>query len=298
MTPHGSGVLRVHAAVVLFGLAGLLGKLTAAPPATIVFARTLLAAAALWPAAVLSGRLRPLTRAEALAVAAAGLVLAAHWQTFFLAVKLATVALALLAFSSFPLFVTFLEPLFLGTRLRAGDCAAALAVLVGLALLTPPLDPTNEMTQGAACGLASGLAFAVFTLINRRFAPRVAPALLAAGENSVAAAALAPFLGAAALDLAPRDLALLAALGLICTALAHHLFMQGLAHVRAHAAAMITTLEPVYGIAFAAMVLSEIPDPRTLSEGAIIIGAAACASLRERPGGPDGAAAQRSTSLP
>ncbi len=282
MTPHGSGLLRIHIAVVFFGLAGLLGKLTAAPPATIVFARTLLAAAVLWPAAILSGRVRALTRAEALAVAAAGLVLAVHWQTFFLAVKLSTVALALLTYSSFPLFVTFLEPLFLRTRLRARDVAAALVVLAGLALVAPPLDTTSAIAQGVAWGIASGFTFAVFTLINRRFAPRVAPVLLAAGENSVAAAVLAPFLGVAAFDLGPRDLAILAALGLICTALAHLLFMQGLARVRAHVAAVIATLEPVYGIAFAALVLSEIPGPRTLLGGAIIIGGAAYASMERR----------------
>lgn len=297
MTPHGSGLLRIHVAVVFFGLAGLLGKLTTATPATIVFTRTLLAAAALWPAAILSGRVRALARTEALAIAAAGLVLAAHWQTFFLAVKLSTVALALLTYSSFPLFVTFLEPLFLRTRLRARDVAAAIVVLAGLALIAPPLDPASAMTQGAAWGIASGFTFAVFTLINRRFAPRVAPVLLAAGENTVAAAALAPFLGAAAFDLGPRDLALLAALGLICTALAHLLFMQGLARVRAHVAAVIATLEPVYGIVFAALVLSELPEPRTLLGGAIIIGGAAYASLRERPGG-SGGGAQRSISFP
>jgi drug/metabolite transporter (DMT)-like permease len=138
------------------------------------------------------------------------------------------------------------------------------------------------LARGAAWGLASGFAFAVFTLINRRFAPRVPPVLLAAGENSIAAAALAPFLSAAALDLEVRDLAILAGLGLGCTALAHFLFMQGLARVRAHIAAVIATLEPVYGIACAALVLNEIPGPRALAGGALMIGAAAYASLERK----------------
>ncbi len=274
MPPHRLGLLRIHIAVVFFGLAGLLGKCIAAPAATIVFVRTACAAAVLWPIVVAAGRFRALSRREALAIIAAGVVLAVHWQTFFLSVQLSTVAIALLTYASFPLFVTFLEPLVSRRRLRLRDVATAFAVFVGLALVVPDLGAGGATLRGACWGIVSGLTFAVFTLINRTFAPRTAPLVLAAGQNSVAALVLLPFLGTGALDLGARDWALLAFLGLAGTALAHLLFMQGLARVRAHTAAVIAALEPVYGIALAALLIGEIPRGVQLLGGAIIVGAA------------------------
>lgn len=274
MPPHGLGLLRIHIAVVFFGLAGLLGKCIAAPPATIVFVRTACAAAVLWPIVVATGRFRVPSRREALAILAAGVILAAHWQTFFLSVQLSTVAIALLTYASFPLFVTFLEPLVSRRRLRLRDVATAFAVFVGLALVVPDLGAGGATLRGALWGIVSGFTFALFTLINRTFAPRTAPLILAAGQNSVAALVLLPFLGTGAFDLGARDWTLLAFLGLAGTALAHLLFMQGLARVRAHTAAVIAALEPVYGIALAALLIGEIPRAVQLLGGAIIVAAA------------------------
>jgi drug/metabolite transporter (DMT)-like permease len=63
-------------------------------------------------------------------------------------------------------------------------------------------------------------------------------------------------------------------LGLVCTALAHTLFIAGLREISAHTASVIVALEPVYGIVLALVLLGEVPDARTLVGGALIVGAA------------------------
>ena len=85
-----------------------------------------------------------------------------------------------------------------------------------------------------------------------------------------------------------RDIALMLVLGLVCTALAHTLFIAALAGVTAHTAATIAALEPVYGIALAALLLGEIPGPRTLVGGTLIVGAAIAASRRADIGAAQG----------
>ncbi len=66
----------------------------------------------------------------------------------------------------------------------------------------------------------------------------------------------------------------------MCTALAHSLFITALRTVTAHTASVVAALEPVYGIALALLLLGEVPGPRTLVGGALIVGAAVFATRR------------------
>src|SRR6516225_6036652 len=101
-----AALVALHAAVALFGFAALFGKWIALPPVVIVLGRTLIAAATL--AAALQIRRQPSIR-PGFGLAANGALLALHWVTFFAAVQLAGVAIALLAFASFPVFVLAIE---------------------------------------------------------------------------------------------------------------------------------------------------------------------------------------------
>jgi drug/metabolite transporter (DMT)-like permease len=78
----------------------------------------------------------------------------------------------------------------------------------------------------------------------------------------------------------PRDLALLIVLGVVCTALAHTLFIRSMRVLSAHTASVVAALEPVYGIALAFALLGEAPAWRTLIGAALIVGAALRASSR------------------
>jgi drug/metabolite transporter (DMT)-like permease len=82
----------------------------------------------------------------------------------------------------------------------------------------------------------------------------------------------------------PRDVALLIVLGVVCTALAHTLFIRSMRVLSAHTASVIAALEPVYGIALAFALLGEAPGWRTLIGAALIVGAALRTSSRANQG--------------
>ncbi len=287
MTAHRQGLAQIHAAVFLFGVSGLLGRMISAPPLVIVFGRTMLAALAL--GVFIFWRRQARTEWSAVRVVfvvVSGVVLAAHWWTFFQAIQVSTVALALLTFSSFPLFVTFLEPVFFRERLKGPELAAALAVTAGLVLVVPNFDLATRMTQGAAWGTLSGFTFAILAVLNRKFAPQMRPAVIAAGQNSVATLVLLPLVVLSSPTLSARDAILILLLGLFCTALAHGLFIQGLARVKAQTASVIAALEPVYGILLALVLLKEVPSTRMIAGGVIILGATVWTSVRSESSGP------------
>jgi drug/metabolite transporter (DMT)-like permease len=97
---------------------------------------------------------------------------------------------------------------------------------------------------------------------------------------ALALAVSAPFLAASVPAVSAREILLLAALGVACTAVAHTLYIGGLRTVPSRTAALVASLEPVYGILFALALLGEAPAARTVAGGAVILAAAAYASLR------------------
>jgi drug/metabolite transporter (DMT)-like permease len=113
MTPQNRSLIEIHIAVLFFGLAGLFGKLILLPPLVIVLGRVIFAAVFL---ALLSLYLKQSIKLnqkkDYLYLFIMGIILAFHWWAFFQAIRVSTIAVGLLTYSTFPIFVTFLEPYF------------------------------------------------------------------------------------------------------------------------------------------------------------------------------------------
>jgi drug/metabolite transporter (DMT)-like permease len=268
------GLVQIHIAVFLFGFAGLFGKFLSCNPLLIVLGRTFFASITLFVFARFFSKtiLFSFGKKEILLFILQGILLAIHWWSFFLSIQISSVAVGLVTFSTFPLFVTFLEPLFFKEKLRTIDMITAIAVFIGILLVIPDFNFSNNVTKGGFFGIISGFTFAILALVNRRNARICDPIALAFYQNIFAAVFLVlPIL---TLQITPPrllDLPNLIFLGVVCTALAHTLFIRSLIFIRAQTAAVIAGLEPVYGIIFAFFMLNEIPEIRTLIGGMIII---------------------------
>ena len=275
-----SALIGLHSAVLLFGVAGLFGKWLTLPPMWIVLGRTTVAATAL-------GLVRTTARDrwppfDARLIASGG-ILACHWVAFFAAVQIADVATALLGYASFPLFVLLLERVFLKRHWSAREAAVALLVSAGLVLLVPEFSLDNRIVQGLALGVLSGFTFALLAVMNRTWVAARPAMDVAFWQDAWAAVALLPFavMSGKAPEIGQREIALLLVLGIVCTALAHTLFITSLKTLTAHTASVVAALEPVYGIALALVLLGEIPGWRTLAGAVLIVGAAIFATWHD-----------------
>jgi drug/metabolite transporter (DMT)-like permease len=267
-------ILSLHLAVALFGFAGLFGKWITLPAVGIVFGRTLIASIAL--AALLRLQREPgaLSTGIDWRLAINGVVLALHWVAFFEAIQTASVAVGLLGFASFPLFVLALEAAARQRPLRGGEWVTATLVTAGLLLLVPEFSWANRTVQGLAWGILSGFTFALLAVANRALAARYPAGTIALWQNAYAAVCLLPLAVATSVSPNPRDIALLIVLGVVCTALSHTLFIGSLRVVSAHVASVVAALEPVYGIALAFLLLGETLETRALIGAALLVGAA------------------------
>ena len=282
-------LVEIHLSVVLFGLTGLFGKFISLPAPHIVLGRVFFASVSMGLYFLFRKKDVRLARgADYAAMAAVGAVLALHWTAFYLSVKLSTVAIGVLTFAAYPIFVTFLEPFFFREKLRGADVIAAFVMFGGVLLVVPSTGAGPDMTAGMIWGMAGSISYAVMSLLNRKFVSRYEGSVVAFYEQGAAALLMFPILLFDRPHTSALDWALLAVLGVVLTGVAHSLFISGMRSVRAQTAGVIASLESVYGIASAALLIGEFPTLRELAGGAVILGTAFVSTLRSsREGAED-----------
>ncbi len=281
MTPHRSAYTAAHVAAFLFGLTGILGAVIHASALFISWGRAGFALLCLVAVSRVTQQslTRGLTPHKALVLALAGLFLGAHWLTFFLAVQVGGVGVATLGFASFPAFIAILDVLVFRDRIQIGEGVLLVLITLGLVLVTPSFELNNRGTQGLLWGLASGLAFALLAITNRRGARGIPSLQIAFWQNIVVAVLLLPWALSELTGLTLSDWGFLLLLGVLCTGIAQFLFVKSLEQLDARQAGVIIALEPVYAIAGAWWLFNEQPSARMIV-GALLIIAASVASTR------------------
>lgn len=274
-------LLEIHIAVILFGLSGLFARYVGQPAVIIALGRVFFASISMYTLFRFKGiSIRLKTGRDLTALATAGLLLSVHWTTFFLSIQVSTVAIGVLTFSTFPLFITFLEPVMFGERIKKADVVCACVMFTGVIIIVPEFHLSNNVTLGIIWGMVCSLTYAALSLVNRKFVKKYPGGLIAFYEQGTATLVLLPALFIYRPELTLTSLALLVLLGVLFTAAAHSMFINGMKHIRAQAAGMIASLESVYGIAAAALFLNEIPSSNEFAGGALILASALYTTLK------------------
>ena len=262
---------ELHLAVFLFGFAGLFGKIINLPAMVIVFGRVVFASIFLLLIILYRRESLRLQEGARLYLPLLGLLLAIHWSTFFYSIQVSTVAIGLLTYSTFPIFTAILEPIIFREKMRKINIFLALITFLGILLIVPNFNVGNNMTQGVIWGTISGFTFSLLTIVNRKYVKEYSSLTLAFYQDGFAAIFLIPAVLLLSFSPSTEDILYVILLGIVFTGLAHTLFIGSLRRIRAHQASIIATLEPLYGIIFAFILLGEIPALRTLVGGAIIL---------------------------
>lgn len=272
MNAKTKNLVEIHMAVMLFGLSGLFGKLLTLSPTIIVLGRVFFSSIFLYLIIFyLKKDLKLNEKKHYLYLIMMGVILALHWTTFFKSIQMSTVAVGLLTFSTFPVFVTFLEPFFFKEEIRLSDILIALVTLLGAMLVIPTFDLGNNLTQGVIWGIISGLTYAILSMLNRKFVKEYSSLVIAFYEQFIATLVLSPFYFIQRPVFNLKDILLVVLLGVVFTGTSHLLFINSLKNLKTQTAGIISCLEPVYGIIFAIFLLREIPNYREVLGGIVIL---------------------------
>ena len=265
----------IHLGALLFGLSGIFGKLANTAPQMISAGRAVFAVVALLLFAKLLSKaeLQHLSLRQLSLLGLGGLLLGGHWWSFFEAVQISGVAIATLGFASFPAFTVLLEGLLFKERTRPVEYAMVALVCLGLVLVTPHFDLSSQATSGLLWAVLSGLLFALLSLLNRASTRGIEPVQAALYQNLTVLLVFLPLAWPTLPSVQAQDWLWMAMLGIFCTGLAHSLFVASLRVLKARTTAVIFALEPIYGIAFAWLLFSEVPTLRMLAGGLLIVSA-------------------------
>jgi drug/metabolite transporter (DMT)-like permease len=209
-----------------------------------------------------------------LKMAFTGALVGGHWVLFFASIKLSTVPVTLVCLSSITLFTALFEPLFSKTKISKLEITAGLLIITGIILI---FKFESHYTKGIITGLVSAVCASLFSIINSKLVKKNEAPVIAFYELTGAFFWLSLYLLFTqgynqSLILKSHDIGYLLLLGTICTSLAYVAGVSVMRELSAFRVALITNLEPVYGILMAFIFFGDMNKMTTgFWVGAVII---------------------------
>lgn len=277
------GLLSVHAAVLIFSFTALFSKLISMPALEITFYRSIFAflAIAIYIAYKKQSWLLKAS-GDYFMAAVLGVLMAAHWVSYFYAMQVSTVAVGVIALYTFPVITVFLEPLFHGEKPHITDIISSIAVLFGIYLIVPDFSLDNSITMGVISGVFSAFMMALRNIMQRRYFSMYSASQSLLYQTLVVVIVLFVFVEEAVSAIDSKQWWLLVLLGIIFTALPHTLFANSLLHLKAKTVSLIACVQVVYAAIFAALILGEWLSWNVVIGGLIVVSAAMYESLPKK----------------
>jgi drug/metabolite transporter (DMT)-like permease len=283
MNPKQQSLLYLHSAVLLFGGTALFSKLIGLPALDITVYRTAVAAIFLFVFLSLQKQRITLANTRDYGIAALlGMVVGAHWVTYFAAMQMAGVTIGIIAFFTYPVITVFLEPVLtkclgkskVSSKPKGKDILIALIVILGVFLLIPEISFGNQVTLGIAIGVLSALFFALRNILHKNYFSHYSGPHTMLYQTLVAFLMLCLFVEVPLADITTHDWLLILLVGVVFTAMPHALFASSLRHLSATTAGLIACLQPLYGSVLAFLLLSERVNIWAIVGGLLVISAA------------------------
>ena len=254
-------LIRLHAAVFLWGFTGVLGRAIHLNEGWLVWWRMFITTVSLWILFYLLKRIRKISFISFCKIASIGTVLALHWLAFYGSIKYANVSIALTCLSTTGLLSAVVEPIFFKRKIDIYELILGVFALAGIAIIYK----TNlNFSIGIYIGLVSALLTVVVSVMNKKLINGFAHETITLYQLT------GGFLGLSILlpvynFLFPSEQKMpqhfdwlwLVILSWCCTILTFILYINALKKVSAFTVNLTLTLEPVYGIVLAFAIYHE-----------------------------------------
>ncbi len=246
-------LLILHCTVFIWGFTGILGALISVSAVYLVWYRLLIAFVSLFLYFIIAKVDFKITWKAFVQLVFTGAIVGMHWLLFFQAIKISTVSITLVCLSATTLFTAVFEPLVTNKKISRLEILAGLIIITGIVLI---FKFESKYTKGIILGLISASAASIFTIVNAQFVKEKPAAVIAFYELSGAFFWLSIYLFFMGgfkngLHLKNDDIFYLLLLGTVCTSLAYVAGVSVMRQLSAFRVALITNLEPVYGIIMA-----------------------------------------------
>ena len=260
--------------VVCFGFSSILIRMSDAPAPAIAGWRMLLAAMIIAPFALAGARsdLKRMSRRDTLLMVGTTIAFSIHFLSFVYAVKMTSVASAVLLINAHPIIVALLAYIFLreGTKWTA---TGAVIGMLGITLIS--LSETGaDNLSGDALAVFGACMMAIYIVMTRIMRKKLRILAFMFIFNVVSAAFL---MGVAVLFTVPlwpytaNDFILFLAMAIVPALLGYGFYNWSLRYLPAPVVSVSQLGESIFAISFAVILFAEFPAPSAIMGGGLII---------------------------
>ncbi len=247
--------------VLLFGFTAILGKLIALDAVNLVFYRMGIAAVAMGLLTLFVKKGGFVSQKDIWKALGIGSIVAAHWITFFLAVKVSNVSVTLGTMASGTLFVSLIEPILSKRKFYWVELLIGSFIVIGLYLIT---QFAFHYINGILIALLSAFLASLFGVLNKQLIDR--------GNNSLHISFVEMLSGFLMImlfmlfssydlvmpaEVVAADWPWILILAIACTAYAFVATVYLLKFLGTYTVSLAINLEPVYGIILAFLIFGE-----------------------------------------
>lgn len=193
--------------------------------------------------------------------------------TAFYAFMNTSIANAEILLYSYPIYILFLAPLIIKEKIEKSTVPTLILSFFGLILIaySGNIFSGSQNLAGLVSGFVSGILFALYVLIAKITRNQHDGLLLNFYQLAITVIILMPFLFFLSYEISYQKIILLVIMGLINSALALSFYFHGIKLVKAQHVGIISYLEPLSAVLYAAILFHEIPGFLTVLGGIFIL---------------------------
>jgi drug/metabolite transporter (DMT)-like permease len=183
-----------------------------------------------------------------------GIIIAAHWYTFYQAIKVSNISITLACLSTGAFFASLIEPIFYKRKVIWYEVAFGLFAIIGVSII---FNTEMNYKLGIILAIISAFLSALFSVINSKYAKVYDANVISFYELTSGVLFLSLYLLATEkfstsfFQLTLKDFIWLLILASICTAYAFSASIKVMKYLSPFTVMLTINLEPVYGIILA-----------------------------------------------
>ena len=267
--------LHLHVIVFIWGFTAILGKLISLEALDLVWYRMLFASVIMTFVVLFNKEKIKVPFNVLIGFIVSGIIIAAHWLTFYQAIKVSNVSITLACLSTGAFFASILEPIFYKRKVIWYELLFGVIVVVGLGII---FNVETKYTTGIYLAVTSAFLSALFSVINGKYAKEFNPNIISLYELSSGVFFISIYLFFAGsftpafFAISVNDLIWLFLLSSICTAYAFSASVKVMKFLSPFTVMLTINLEPIYGIILALLIFDDTEEMTPLFYvGALII---------------------------
>lgn len=252
--------LHLHVIVFIWGFTAILGKLISLEALEIVWFRMFFASLFIVAFLVYKKESIKVPINILIGFVISGIIIAAHWYTFYQAIKVSNISITLACLSTGAFFASLIEPIFYKRKVIWYEVVFGLFAVLGISII---FNVETNHKLGIVLAITSAFLSALFSVINSKYAKTYNPNVISFYELSSGVLFLSLYLLATEkfsttfFELTFEDLAWLIVLASICTAYAFSASIKVMKFLSPFTVMLTVNLEPVYGIILALLIFSK-----------------------------------------